>query len=124
MRLSPPALFYNVSQKRKACLVQLGIGFFYAFFQKNALLYTLVDHQQCFEEFGASATDFMAAAALVAGASLMVLGLWKQDGVHMISEFDPIPFLKELKKQGLEYKVLEEAPELDVTSDVSEDDGE
>ena len=32
--------------------------------------------------------------------------------------------LKELKKQGLEYKVLEEAPELDVTSDVSEDDGE
>ena len=92
--------------------------------EKNSLLYTLVDHQQCYEEFGASATDFMAAAALVAGASLMVLGLWKQDGVHMISEFDPLPFLKELKKQGLEYKVMEEAPELDVTSDSSEDDGE
>lgn len=85
--------------------------------EKRELLYALIDHQQCFEEFGASATDFMSAAALVSGASMIVTGRWKQEGgVHMVSEFDPQPFLKELKRQGLEYKILEDAPELEVSS--------
>lgn len=89
--------------------------------ERNDLLYVLVDHQQCYETFGASATDFMSAAALVSGASMIVTGLWKHDGVHMITEFDPQPFLKELKKQGLDYKVLENAPELEVNSEIEEE---
>ena len=83
---------------------------------KQYLIYTLVDHQEIFEKYGASVTDFMAAAALVSGAVLMVIGLWKSEGVHMISEFDPLPFLKELQNQGFTYKLLENAPELVVNS--------
>jgi len=89
---------------------------------KQYLIYTLVDHQECFEKFGASVTDFMAAAALVSGAILMVIGLWKNEGVHMVSEFDPLPFLKELTNQGFTYKLQENAPELDVTSSTSDDE--
>lgn len=92
--------------------------------KKQELIYALVDHQQCYEEFGASATDFMSAAALVSGANMIVTGQWKQDGVHMISEFDPQPFLKELKRQGLDYKVLEEAPDLEVSEHGAEEEAE
>ena len=92
--------------------------------KKQELIYTLVDHQQCYEEFGASATDFMSATALVSGANMIVTGQWKQDGVHMISEFDPQPFLKELKRQGLDYKVLEEAPDLEVSEHGAEEEAE
>ena len=92
--------------------------------KKQELIYTLVDHQQCYEEFGASATDFMSATALVSGANMIVTGQWKQDGVHMISEFDPQPFLKELKRQGLDYKVLEEAPDLEVSEHGTEEEAE
>lgn len=92
--------------------------------KKQELIYALVDHQQCYEEFGASATDFMSATALVSGANMIVTGQWKQDGVHMISEFDPQPFLKELKRQGLDYKVLEEAPDLEVSEHGAEEEAE
>ena len=89
---------------------------------KQCLIYTLVDHQECFEKFGASATDFMGAAALVAGAIMIELGPWRKPGVHMLSEFDPLPFLKELQNQGFTYKLLEDAPELDVISGSSDEE--
>ena len=89
---------------------------------KQCLIYTLVDHQECFAQYGASVTDFMAASALVTGAILIFLGRWKQNGVHMISEFDPFPFLKELQNQGFTYKILDNAPELDVVSGSSDDE--
>lgn len=91
---------------------------------KRYLIYSMVDHQECFEKYGCSATDFMAAAPLVAGAGLMMRGLWKKDGVHMISEFDPMPFFAEVQKQGLDYKVLDDAPELDVETSSSDDEDE
>lgn len=89
---------------------------------KQCLAYTLIDHQECFEKYGASATDFMGAAALVSGAVMLALGPWMTPGVHMVSEFDPLPFLKEIQNQGLFYKLLENAPELDVVSGSSEDE--
>lgn len=89
---------------------------------KQYLVYTTVDHQECFETYGSSATDFMAAAPLVTGACLMLLGIWKKDGVHMISEFDPIPFLKELQKQGFDYKVTEASQGLEVVSGANDDE--
>ncbi len=92
--------------------------------EKSYLVYSMVDHQECFEQYGCSATDFMAAAPLVAGAGLMMRGLWKKDGVHMISEFDPMPFFAEVQKQGLDYKVLDDAPELDVKSGIPEEEEE
>ena len=91
---------------------------------KQCLVYTLIDHQECFEKYGASATDFMGAAALVSGAVMLSLGPWMSPGVHMVSEFDPLPFLKEIQNQGLFYKLLENAPELDVVSGSSEDEEE
>ena len=90
--------------------------------EKQCLVYTLVDHQECFAKYGASATDFMAAAALVSGAVLVSLGPWKKPGIHMVAEFDPLPFLKELKNQGFTYKFLDDAPELDVISGSSDEE--
>ncbi|MBO4926662.1 MAG: saccharopine dehydrogenase NADP-binding domain-containing protein [Clostridiales bacterium] len=89
---------------------------------KQYLMYTLVDHQECFEKFGASVTDFMGAAALVSGAVLLTIGLWRKEGVHMISEFDPLPFLKELQNQGFSYKLQESPSELEVTTASVEDE--
>jgi len=85
--------------------------------EKKYLIYSMVDHKECFEKYGASSTDFMAAAPLVAGAGLIALGIWKRPGVHMISEFDPLPFFKEIQKQGMDYKVIEATSDLEILTE-------
>jgi len=37
------------------------------------------------------------------GAKLLLEGKWKKPGVYNVEEFDPDPFMEELKKQGLPW---------------------
>lgn len=85
--------------------------------EKSYVIYSTVDHKKCYETYGASSTDFMAAAPLVAGAGMIALGLWKRPGVHMISEFDPLPFFNEVQKFGLDYKVVEATSDMEMISE-------
>jgi saccharopine dehydrogenase (NAD+, L-lysine-forming) len=41
------------------------------------------------------------------GAKLMLEGKWKGKGVFNMEEFNPDPFMDELMKQGLPWKVME-----------------
>jgi saccharopine dehydrogenase (NAD+, L-lysine-forming) len=41
------------------------------------------------------------------GAKLMLEKVWWEAGVHNMEEFDPDPFMKELNKQGLPWKIQE-----------------
>jgi saccharopine dehydrogenase (NAD+, L-lysine-forming) len=41
------------------------------------------------------------------GAKLMLEKKWHKTGVHNMEEFDPDPFMEELKKQGLPWKIKE-----------------
>ena len=37
----------------------------------------------------------------------MLEGKWKAKGVYNMEEFDPDPFMDELSKQGLPWKIME-----------------
>jgi len=42
----------------------------------------------------------------------MLQKVWYEVGVHNMEEFDPDPFMEELNRQGLPWKVMElESPE-------------
>jgi saccharopine dehydrogenase (NAD+, L-lysine-forming) len=42
------------------------------------------------------------------GAKMMVEGKWMQDGVWNIEQMDPDPFMDDMNKYGLPFKVIEE----------------
>jgi saccharopine dehydrogenase (NAD+, L-lysine-forming) len=52
------------------------------------------------------------------GAKLMLEGKWQGKGVFNMEELDPDPFMEEMNKQGLPWKVMElEADETRVVSE-------
>ena len=46
------------------------------------------------------------------GAKLVATGVWSGVGVKNMEEFDAKPFMDELNKQGLPWKILEMSPNL------------
>ena len=57
-----------------------------------------------------SARETAAGVAAGAVAKLMLEKKWYEEGVHNMEEFDPDPFMEELDKQGLPWKVMELEP--------------
>lgn len=92
--------------------------------EKTCMLYSTADHSECYEKYGASANDYMAAVPVVVGAIMILSENWNKRGVHTVADFDPEPFLEELKNQGLEYKLVEKANIVDAISDLAEDEEE
>ena len=43
-------------------------------------------------------------ASFLAGAMMLMTGVWNKPGVHNIEEFDPDPFMDALNKWGLPWK--------------------
>jgi saccharopine dehydrogenase (NAD+, L-lysine-forming) len=41
------------------------------------------------------------------GAKMMLEGHWKKPGVYNIEQFDPDPFMEDMNKYGLPWKVVE-----------------
>ena len=41
------------------------------------------------------------------GAKMMLEGKWMRPGVYNMEQFDPDPFMEELKKQGLPWYIEE-----------------
>jgi len=53
------------------------------------------------------AVSYTTGVPAMIGAKLMLEGKWQGKGVFNIEEFDPDPFMEELNKQGLPWKVME-----------------
>ena len=67
-------------------------------------VYQVCDHQACFREVGSQAISYTTGVPAMIGAKMFLDGKWTTKGVHTCEEFDPDPFMKELKKQGLPWK--------------------
>ena len=79
--------------------------------RKTAYIYNVCDHQECYREVGSQAISYTTGVPAMIGAMMLVTGKWSKKGVYTPEEFDPDPFMEELNRNGLPWKVVE-SPEL------------
>ncbi|WP_457605223.1 saccharopine dehydrogenase family protein [Nitratifractor sp.] len=75
--------------------------------EKTVYIYQVKDHQDCYAEVLSQGVSYTTGVPAMIGAKLMLEKKWYEEGVHNMEEFDPDPFMEELNRQGLPWKVLE-----------------
>ncbi len=75
--------------------------------EKSIYIYQISDHEKCYEEVMSQAVSYTTGVPAMIGAKLILEGKWRGHGVFNMEEFDPDPFLEELKVQGLPWKIME-----------------
>ena len=75
--------------------------------EKTIYIYQVSDHKACYKEVLSQAVSYTTGVPAMIGAKLMLEKKWWEAGVHNMEEFDPDPFMDELNKQGLPWKVME-----------------
>ena len=66
-------------------------------------VYNVCVHEEAYAEVGSQAISYTTGVPAMIGAKLLLQGIWKKPGVYNVEEFDPDPFMEELKKQGLPW---------------------
>ena len=72
---------------------------------KKAFLYNICDHEMCFREVNAQAISYTTGVPAMIGAKMLAEGTWKGDGVFNMEQFDPDPFMNDLNRYGLRWKL-------------------
>ena len=76
--------------------------------EKTAYIYNICDHQECYREVGSQAISYTTGVPAMIGAKMLLTGKWKKSGVYTAEEFDPDPFMEELNKCGLPWKIVDD----------------
>jgi saccharopine dehydrogenase (NAD+, L-lysine-forming) len=74
---------------------------------RTIYIYNICAHAECFREVQAQGVSYTTGVPAMIGAKLMLQGAWQQAGVHNVEEFDPDPFMADLNRYGLPWKVTE-----------------
>lgn len=77
---------------------------------KSAFLYNICDHQACFREVESQAISYTTGVPAMIGAKMMLEHKWLQAGVWNMEQRDPDPFMADMNKYGLPWKVIENPP--------------
>lgn len=77
--------------------------------RKQAYIYNVCDHQACYEETKSQAISYTTGVPAMIGAKLIVTDVWKRPGVWNMEQFDPDPFMEDLKQYGLPWQVVDGA---------------
>ena len=75
--------------------------------EKTVYIYQVSDHEKCYAEVLSQGVSYTTGVPAMIGAKLMLEGKWQGKGVFNMEEFDPDPFMEELNRQGLPWKVME-----------------
>ena len=75
--------------------------------RRSVYIYQISDHEQCYAEVLSQGVSYTTGVPAMIGAKLMLDGVWSGKGVFNIEQFDPDPFMEELGKQGLPWRVME-----------------
>jgi saccharopine dehydrogenase (NAD+, L-lysine-forming) len=78
---------------------------------KKVYIYNTCDHQECYLETGAQAVSYTTGVPAMIGAKMVMSKTWQGEGVFNMENFDAKPFMEELNKQGLPWKIIEMEPE-------------
>jgi saccharopine dehydrogenase (NAD+, L-lysine-forming) len=76
--------------------------------EKSVYIYQISDHEKCYNEVMSQAVSYTTGVPAMIGAKLMLEKIWHKAGVWNMEQFDPDPFMEELNKQGLPWKVIED----------------
>ena len=79
--------------------------------EKSLYIYQVSDHEKCYEEVLSQAVSYTTGVPAMIGAKLMLEGVWEGKGVFNMEQFDPDPFMEELNRQGLPWKVMKLGPD-------------
>jgi saccharopine dehydrogenase (NAD+, L-lysine-forming) len=75
--------------------------------ERTVYIYQISDHEKCYEEVLSQAVSYTTGVPAMIGAKLMLEKIWEGKGVFNMEQFDPDPFMEELNRQGLPWKVKE-----------------
>lgn len=75
---------------------------------RTVYVYNIKDHQDCYGEVQSQAISYTTGVPAMIGAKMMVEGKWLKEGVWNIEQLDPDPFMEDMNKHGLPWKVVEE----------------
>lgn len=81
--------------------------------EKTVYLYNICDHQQSYSEVQSQAISYTTGVPAMIGAKMMLEGKWMQPGVWNMEQLDPDPFMEDMNKYGLPWKVIED-PEFEL----------
>ena len=73
--------------------------------KKKIYIYNVCDHQACYRETGAQAVSYTTGVPAMIGAKMILEKEWSGEGVFNMENFDAKPFMEELSKQGLPWKI-------------------
>ena len=75
--------------------------------KRKIYIYQVSDHEKCYAEVQSQAVSYTTGVPAMIGAKLMLEGKWSGTGVFNMEELDPDPFMEEMNKQGLPWKIIE-----------------
>ncbi|GIX31729.1 MAG: saccharopine dehydrogenase [Porticoccaceae bacterium] len=75
---------------------------------KSAFVYNICDHQACYREVGSQAISYTTGVPAMIGAKLILEGTWRRSGVWNLEQLDPDPFMADLNRYGLPWKLIED----------------
>lgn len=76
---------------------------------KTVYVYNICDHQEAYQEVGSQAISYTTGVPAMIGAKMMLEGTWMKPGVWNMEQLDPDPFMEDLNKFGLPWKVKDPA---------------
>ena len=75
--------------------------------EKIIYLYNICDHQECYREVQSQAISYTTGVPAMIGAKMLIEKHWLKPGVWNIEQFDPTPFMDDMNRYGLPWKVVE-----------------
>lgn len=75
---------------------------------KSAFLYNICDHQECYREVASQAISYTTGVPAMIGAKMIIENIWLQAGVWNMEQLDPDPFMDDMNRYGLPWKVIED----------------
>jgi len=81
--------------------------------EKTVYLYNICDHQECYAEVQSQAISYTTGVPAMIGAKMMLEGKWMKPGVWNMEQLDPDPFMEDMNRYGLPWKVIED-PEFEL----------
>jgi len=78
--------------------------------EKTYYVYNNCDHAEVFREIKAQAVSYTTGVPAMIGAMMMLTNQWMRPGVYNVEEFDPDPFMEQLKQHGLPWHEKVNAP--------------
>jgi saccharopine dehydrogenase (NAD+, L-lysine forming) len=79
---------------------------------KAYYIYNVTDHETVFNELGVQATAYQTGIPPVIAARLISRGIWRGTGVMSPEQFNPDPFLEQLVREGMPWRIRDDSGRL------------